>query len=94
MPAEYQKENLVLCSEGERRILAFAYFMQEVFADTKDKIVVIDDPISSLDLSRKSVVAYKIVQLMGSDTVICYERRLVLLNIVEFVRIELALLEL
>lgn len=68
MPAEYQKENQVLCSEGERRILAFAYFMQEVFADTKDKIVVIDDPISSLDLSRKSVVAYKIVQLMGSDT--------------------------
>ena len=25
MPAEYQKENQVLCSEGERRILAFAY---------------------------------------------------------------------
>ena len=67
MPAEYEKDNQVLCSEGERRMLAFAYFMQEIQNDTKEKIVVIDDPISSLDLSRKSVVAYKIVQLMENE---------------------------
>ena len=64
MPAEYEKNNQFLCSEGERRMLAFAYFMQEIQNDPNEKIVVIDDPISSLDLSRKSVVAYKIIQLI------------------------------
>ena len=65
--AEYEKNNKILCSEGERRMLAFAYFMQDVYSDDQPKIVVIDDPISSLDLSRKSVVAHKICQLMEND---------------------------
>lgn len=64
VPAEYEKGNKILCSEGERRILAFAYFMQELLSVENDKIIVIDDPISSLDVNRKSVVAYKIMQLM------------------------------
>lgn len=64
VPAEYDKDNRILCSEGEKRMLAFAYFMQEVTGDRTAKIVVIDDPISSLDMSRKSVVAFLMVQLM------------------------------
>lgn len=68
MPTEYEKDNQILCSEGERRMLAFAYFMQEVLYDSNDKIIVIDDPISSLDLSRKSVVAYRIIQLMEDNS--------------------------
>ena len=66
VPAEYQKDNQVLCSEGERKMLAFAYFMQKVNSDSSKKIVVIDDPISSLDMSRKSIVAYIIVKMMES----------------------------
>lgn len=65
-PHTYEKENKILCSEGERRMLAFAYFLQEVNAISQKKIIVVDDPISSLDLNRKSVVAYKIVDLMKS----------------------------
>lgn len=63
-PAEYDKENKVLCSEGERRILALAYFLQEISMVKEEKVVVVDNPISSLDISRKSVVAFKLVELM------------------------------
>lgn len=65
-PSEYQKENKLLCSEGERRMLALAYFLQDISTTSAPKIIVVDDPISSLDLSRKSVVAFKIVELMNS----------------------------
>lgn len=64
---EYNKENKILCSEGERRMLALAYFLQEISSLPEPKVIVIDDPISSLDLSRKSVVAFKIAELMGNS---------------------------
>lgn len=65
-PVEYCKDNELICSEGERHILAFAYFLQDVEIDSSPKTVVIDDPISSLDMNRKSIVAFKISQLMCS----------------------------
>lgn len=42
-------------SEGDRRTLAFAFFVASVLADQNlsQKIVVIDDPMCSLDLNRK-----------------------------------------
>ncbi|MDH5669258.1 MAG: AAA family ATPase [Nitrospira sp.] len=42
-------------SEGDKRTLAFAFFIASTFADAKlsTKIVVIDDPMCSLDLNRK-----------------------------------------
>ncbi|HGD1860054.1 TPA: AAA family ATPase, partial [Streptococcus agalactiae] len=52
-------ENL---SEGERNFIAFLYFHQlvlgslEADSDVKDKIVVIDDPVSSMDSSTLFVV--------------------------------------
>lgn len=65
--SEYQKENKLLCSEGERRMLAFAYFLQEVEEDPENKIIVVDDPVSSMDSSRRSVVAYKLMTLMQEE---------------------------
>lgn len=50
-------------SEGEKNFLAFLYFYQRVFgsdseiADFKDKIVVIDDPVSSMDSGALFVVS-------------------------------------
>ncbi|WP_282370376.1 AAA family ATPase [Pseudomonas sp. PS02290] len=43
-------------SEGDKRTLAFAFFVATVAADTelKDKVVVIDDPMCSLDANRKA----------------------------------------
>ena len=65
--SEYQKGNKLLCSEGERRMLAFAYFLQEIEEDQDDKIIVVDDPVSSMDSSRRSVVAYKLMTLMREE---------------------------
>lgn len=62
-PQKYDKEKSLICSEGEKRILAFSYFWSELCDNIDDKIIVIDDPITSLDLSRKSVIAYRISQL-------------------------------
>ena len=65
--SEYQKENKLLCSEGERKMLAFAYFLQELAEDSGNKIIVVDDPVSSMDSSRRSVVAYKLMTLMQEE---------------------------
>jgi wobble nucleotide-excising tRNase len=42
-------------SEGDKRTLAFAFFVASTLADAKlnTRIVVVDDPMSSLDLNRK-----------------------------------------
>lgn len=55
-----------ILSEGDQRALAFAYFLFELSQDTSGskKIIIFDDPISSLDLNRKSIIAYKISELM------------------------------
>lgn len=43
-------------SEGDKRTLAFAFFIARTLRDPKlnESIVVLDDPISSLDINRKS----------------------------------------
>jgi wobble nucleotide-excising tRNase len=52
-------------SEGEKTALAFAYFLSKIKAevpeqDRKNTIIVIDDPISSLDENRLYSIAYLI----------------------------------
>lgn len=50
-------------SEGEKTALAFAYFLSKIATEVKDKnqaIIVIDDPISSLDDNRLYHTAYLI----------------------------------
>lgn len=66
IPQKYNKDKSLICSEGEKRILAFAYFWSELCENMEEKIIVIDDPITSLDLSRKSVIAYRISQLFAN----------------------------
>lgn len=65
LPEVYERDNKgkVLFSEGDTRALAFAYFMSEL--NESGQTIVIDDPISSLDLNRKCIMAYLIVDLMN-----------------------------
>lgn len=70
---EYNSENersKYILSEGDQRALAFAYFLFELdqHENEQNKIIVFDDPISSLDLSRKSIIAYKIAEEMRKGT--------------------------
>ena len=60
-------ENL---SEGEKNFIAFLYFQQLVFGresadgDTREKIVVIDDPVSSMDSSALFIVSAQIRKMI------------------------------
>lgn len=60
-------ENL---SEGEKNFIAFLYFKQLVFGresadgDTREKIVVIDDPVSSMDSSALFIVSAQIRKMI------------------------------
>ena len=60
-------ENL---SEGEKNFIAFLYFQQQVFGsasangDTREKIVVIDDPVSSMDSSALFIVSAQVRKMI------------------------------
>ena len=57
-------------SEGEKNFIAFLYFQQKVFGsdsqngDTREKIVVIDDPVSSMDSSALFIVGEQIRKMV------------------------------
>ena len=57
-------------SEGERNFIAFLYFQQKVFGsekkenDTREKIVVIDDPVSSMDSKSLFIVGEQIRKMI------------------------------
>lgn len=57
-------------SEGEKNFIAFLYFQQRVMGsenadgDTRDKIVVIDDPVSSMDSSALFIVSAQVRKMI------------------------------
>ena len=57
-------------SEGEHRAIALAYFLAEISDEEhldEKKIIIVDDPISSMDLSRKSIISYNIAEMMNNE---------------------------
>jgi wobble nucleotide-excising tRNase len=70
-------------SEGDRRTLAFAFFIASMRADHKlsDKIVVIDDPMCSLDLNRKQQTRRVLKEIHGRS-----EQLIVLAHDLHFLR--------
>jgi wobble nucleotide-excising tRNase len=54
-------------SEGDKRALAFAFFVASALSDPnlKDRVVVIDDPMCSLDLNRKRQTRTVLKQLFA-----------------------------
>lgn len=68
--AKKHEDKETITSEGENRAIAFAYFLDEVSNDENandERIIVVDDPISSMDLSRKSIISHKISEMMNDD---------------------------
>jgi len=56
-------------SDSDKRMLAFAFFMARVKGDSdlKDKILIMDDPMSSLDEERRRKTVMLLNDLMGSS---------------------------
>lgn len=68
--AKKHEDKETIISEGENRAIAFAYFLAEISNDENgndERIIVVDDPISSMDLSRKSIISHKISEMMNDD---------------------------
>jgi recombinational DNA repair ATPase RecF len=59
-------------SDGEQRALALAFFLAEVGAAGHDGGAVLDDPVSSLDQSRRTVVAERLVVEAGERQVVVF----------------------
>lgn len=57
-------------SEGDKSTIAFSFFLSKMEIDTKltDKILVFDDPLSSLDRNRREITAHLISELSKSIT--------------------------
>jgi wobble nucleotide-excising tRNase len=56
-------------SEGDKRTMAFAFFVASTLSDPDlaDKIVVVDDPVSSLDRSRRSYTIEVLVEIAAKS---------------------------
>lgn len=54
-------------SEGDKNTIAFSFFMAKLFSDPNisDKIVVFDDPLTSLDLNRRNETINQLVLLQN-----------------------------
>ncbi|MCL4551526.1 MAG: AAA family ATPase, partial [Bacteroidetes bacterium] len=61
-------------SEGDKSTLAFAFFLARIEKDSQigNKIVVIDDPINSMDVHRKDTTSYELYNIsqLSSQTLI------------------------
>lgn len=57
-------------SEGDKSTIAFSFFLSKMEIDTKlsDKILVFDDPLSSLDRNRREITAHLISELSKKIT--------------------------
>lgn len=66
---ELEKKDSIF-SEGENRAIAFAYYLAEIsFSENgnESRTIVIDDPISSMDLSRKSIISHRVAEMMNVE---------------------------
>lgn len=54
-----------ILSEGEQKIVALANFLSECTIDNNDNCIIFDDPINSLDIDYREIVAKIIVELSG-----------------------------
>lgn len=64
---EYEKGKELLFSEGEERAVAFAYYLSEINSTRnlgEENIIIVDDPICSMDLNRKSIISHQISEMM------------------------------
>lgn len=69
-----------ILSEGEHRALALASFLAEAKAVSEDAAIVIDDPVSSLDHDRSTLVAHRLAQEAQRRQVIVFTHSLVFLH--------------
>lgn len=66
-----------ILSEGEQKVIALSHFIAENLMEDKDNVLVLDDPVNSLDLQRMETVARVLVQLSQRKQIIIFTHNLV-----------------
>lgn len=66
-----------ILSEGEQKVIALSHFIAENLMEDKDNVLILDDPVNSLDLQRMETVARVLVQLARSKQIIIFTHNLV-----------------
>ena len=61
-----------ILSEGEQKIIALSNFLAECTIDNRLNTIIFDDPVTSLDMDYKDLIATKIVQLSQNRQIIVF----------------------
>jgi len=68
-------------SEGEQKIIALSNFLAECTIDNRRNTIVFDDPVTSLDMDYRDLIANKIVQLSQNRQIIVFTHDLSFLRL-------------
>lgn len=61
-----------ILSEGEQKIIALSNFLAECTIDNRLNTIIFDDPVTSLDMDYRDLIATKIVQLSQSRQIVVF----------------------
>lgn len=78
---KYKPEDIL--SEGEQRIVALAAFFADATGRNEQTPLIIDDPISSLDLNYEASATHRIVEIAQHRQVIVFTHRISMLTGIE-----------
>ena len=74
------KNPATVLSEGEQKVIAIADFVAEVKLSEVNRGIIFDDPVNSLDETRKSVIAKRLVEQSVSKQTIIFTHDLVFVS--------------
>lgn len=70
-----------ILSEGEQKIIALSNFLAECTIDNRHNSIIFDDPVTSLDMDYRELIATKIVQLSQTRQIIVFTHDLSFLRL-------------
>jgi energy-coupling factor transporter ATP-binding protein EcfA2 len=70
-----------ILSEGEQKIIALSNFLAECTIDNRLNTIIFDDPVTSLDMDYRDLIANKIVQLSQSRQIVVFTHDLSFLRL-------------
>ena len=70
-----------ILSEGEQKIIALSNFLAECTIDNRQNTIIFDDPVTSLDMDYRDLIATKIVQLSQNRQIIVFTHDLSFLRL-------------
>jgi energy-coupling factor transporter ATP-binding protein EcfA2 len=69
-----------ILSEGEQRAISLADFLTEIQLNPNNKGVIFDDPVTSLDHTRRAIIAKRLAELSKDRQVIIFSHDLLFVN--------------